>query len=631
MTKSPTDLGQLVLAAAVLKKAQEVAEAAAAADSELPAPKPLDMSKFALKAYNRFTRDTEVSAPEVALFLLQLPSFYVPKGGKNVTINFYWAKASFRSTLVALLDGMSSASPAEETEQYNAFDWKVRRASVYENYHQRGPKLAHLCFYKYLSQFFVQTFVSAKGRPICFPFESTHPQYETHVQVSVGSAKTLATPSLSGSFTRFREAENDTPATTESTLDEIHETLLALFYPWNRLLLNFQGPQLESLRAAEHKNTYLWTLISYSLPPYLRHLSENVMLLRRSKEAADRDRKERGVEFNEYLETADDNLYNENEDTVVDLDFAELHPTQYSLLQAALNVRGITIQGTSDLRYLINPLDTGTRFHDADTIITWDTEHKVQKEMDDIALNNLHLFPPPDPLAAITPSLGSLTVSTTLLPSLQALFQANPTTDLVMTLVETQYNLNNKQSMVAKALFNRILDPVSVTTVDDQFLLYLGGVGGIGKTHLIKAFIFGLSITQKHHGVLLTASTGAAAANINGATYHSALALYGNRPVGEPTKLRLAHKKIFIIDEVSMVSLEALIQLNDRCNAIWDRDRQSSTILGGLPIVIFLGDFNQFTPVGGHALWNQNTNGHLLMQAGRFIWSYFNKVVFLME
>ena len=51
-----------------------------------------------------------------------------------------------------------------------------------------------------------------------------------------------------------------------------------------------------------------------------------------------------------------------------------------------------------------------------------------------------------------------------------------------------------------------------------------------------------------------------------------------------------------------MVSLEALIQLNDRCNAIWDRDRHSSTILGGLPIVIFLGDFNQFTPVGGYAL-----------------------------
>ena len=30
------------------------------------------------------------------------------------------------------------------------------------------------------------------------------------------------------------------------------------------------------------------------------------------------------------------------------------------------------------------------------------------------------------------------------------------------------------------------------------------------------------------------------------------------------------------------------------------------TVFGGLPIVIFLGDFNQFTPVGGHAIWRQD-------------------------
>ena len=69
-TKSQVDRGQLALAAAVLKKAQETAEAAAAEYSDLPAPEPLDMSKFALKAYNRFTRDVEVGAPAVAHFLL---------------------------------------------------------------------------------------------------------------------------------------------------------------------------------------------------------------------------------------------------------------------------------------------------------------------------------------------------------------------------------------------------------------------------------------------------------------------------------------------------------------------------------------------------------------------------------
>jgi hypothetical protein len=73
----------------MLKKAQETAKAAAAKDSGLPALEPLDMSKFALKAYNRFTRDVEVGALAVAHFLLGQPSAYVPKSDKSVTISFY--------------------------------------------------------------------------------------------------------------------------------------------------------------------------------------------------------------------------------------------------------------------------------------------------------------------------------------------------------------------------------------------------------------------------------------------------------------------------------------------------------------------------------------------------------------
>ena len=88
-TKAQTDRGQLVLAASILKKAQEVAEAKAAEDSGLPAPALLDMSKSALKAYNRFTKDMDVGAPAVAHFLLGQPSAYAAKGDKCVTINFH--------------------------------------------------------------------------------------------------------------------------------------------------------------------------------------------------------------------------------------------------------------------------------------------------------------------------------------------------------------------------------------------------------------------------------------------------------------------------------------------------------------------------------------------------------------
>ena len=121
-TKAQVDRGQLVLAAAVLKKAQETAEAVAAEDSDLPAPEPLDMSKFALKAYNRFTRDVEVGAPAVAHFLLGQPSAYLPKSDKSVTINFYWVKTNVQRVLNGLLDETSDEDVAESANQYVNFD-----------------------------------------------------------------------------------------------------------------------------------------------------------------------------------------------------------------------------------------------------------------------------------------------------------------------------------------------------------------------------------------------------------------------------------------------------------------------------------------------------------------------------
>jgi len=143
--------------------------------------------------------------------------------------------------------------------------------------------------------------------------------------------------------------------------------------------------------------------------------------------------------------------------------------------------------------------------------------------------------------------------------------------------------------------------------------------------------MFGLSIIQKRDDVLLTASTGAAAANISGATYHSALSIYGNKPVGQAVRLRLIHKKIFIIDEISMVGLEDLVTLDRRCNSVWDSVRENNTLFGRLPIVIFLGDFNQFQPVGGHSTWTQNTYNSPNLLSGRNLWCHLNQVVFLTE
>ena len=154
-----------------------------------------------------------------------------------------------------MLSESTSEQAAETADQYISFNSRTRRPSLYENYEQRGARLGHLCFYKYASQIFVQTFKSASGRLLYFPFELTHPLHCTHIQVSVGSVKALRTPSLCGSFTSMSERDNAILDATLITQDEVHEVLLGLFYPWNKLRRNFQEDRLKSLRASEYKNT----------------------------------------------------------------------------------------------------------------------------------------------------------------------------------------------------------------------------------------------------------------------------------------------------------------------------------------------------------------------------------------
>jgi hypothetical protein len=80
------------------------------------------------------------------------------------------------------------------------------------------------------------------------------------------------------------------------------------------------------------------------------------VLLRWSKEAADQDRKEHGIEFDDYLEAVDHDVYNQGEEVNIDMDFAMLRPTERNLLQVALAFPGITTDSLSSLRFPRKPI-----------------------------------------------------------------------------------------------------------------------------------------------------------------------------------------------------------------------------------------------------------------------------------
>jgi len=104
-----------------------------------------------------------------------------------------------------------------------------------------------------------------------------------------------------------------------------------------------------------------------------------------------------------------------------------------------------------------------------------------------------------------------------------------------------------------------------VIDLSEQTLLYVGGEGGTGKTEVIKAFLFGIELLDISNQVLLCALTGATASHIKGSTLHTALRIGRDQNDSArmskgavQRKIALRHKRVLIVDEISMVGKRQL-------------------------------------------------------------------------
>jgi len=90
-----------------------------------------------------------------------------------------------------------------------------------------------------------------------------------------------------------------------------------------------------------------------------------------------------------------------------------------------------------------------------------------------------------------------------------------------------------------------------------------------------------------------------------------------------------ATKTIIVIDKVSMVDLQTLARINNRCKVARSLSPDSPELFGGLPIVVFMGDFYQFPPVKGLPLWQQPRDKKEEEVQGKEIWNRFTEVIIL--
>ncbi|KAF9563127.1 hypothetical protein CPC08DRAFT_633275, partial [Agrocybe pediades] len=132
------------------------------------------------------------------------------------------------------------------------------------------------------------------------------------------------------------------------------------------------------------------------------------------------------------------------------------------------------------------------------------------------------------------------------------------------------FNLNQEQERAFRIIANH-----ASCVAPDQLKMYLGGMGGTGKTQVIKALIELFKRKNQSHRFIVLGPTGTAAALLNGSTYHSALGIHmkTNKEAGlASTSVDLIHElreklagvQYIFLDEVSMVACHELYAISAR-------------------------------------------------------------------
>ena len=157
---------------------------------------------------------------------------------------------------------------------------------------------------------------------------------------------------------------------------------------------------------------------------------------------------------------------------------------------------------------------------------------------------------------------------------------------------------------------------------EDNLVMFLSGMGGTGKSEVIKAFVdFAKNISHildwnfDLNVIKIAALPGTAACEIpNGSTLHR-IACLNKRKISMEDKDSWDSTRILIIDEVSFLDATTIETLDKNMRIL----KNTNELFGGVQIV-FVGDFFQMFPVGV---------GQSLVYKETIQFNAINKAVFL--
>ncbi|KAF8713067.1 hypothetical protein AX14_012989 [Amanita brunnescens Koide BX004] len=206
-----------------------------------------------------------------------------------------------------------------------------------------------------------------------------------------------------------------------------------------------------------------------------------------------------------------------------------------------------------------------------------------------------------------------------------------------MDTISQEYSLNDEQNRAFQIIANHVVLPNS-----EPLKMYIGGMGGTGKSQVLKAVSDFSERRNEAYRFIIVAPTGTAAALLSGSTYHSVFGINDMSSEAQATKAlmqvrtRLLGVDYIFLDEVSMLSCHDMYRISTQLCRVMNEPTKP---FGGLNI-LFAGDFAQLPPpLGGENValysrtvgWSGTWKKAQEMAMGRALWHQVNTVVILRQ
>lgn len=123
---------------------------------------------------------------------------------------------------------------------------------------------------------------------------------------------------------------------------------------------------------------------------------------------------------------------------------------------------------------------------------------------------------------------------------------------------------------------------------------------------MIHALEMGFTLLDKRNELMLSVLMGCAAEGIRESMVHIALSISTCNVKSSSTNVNAiwTHRSSLIIDELSIILLGLLAIMDKQLRKARGAIVSSTALFSGLSLVILMGDFYQFAPISGYALWD---------------------------